>query len=245
MSVDEVFFDRVAHDLRGELATMVAGVHYLLRYGESLTPSAREMLERVSGAGDRLARLLEEFDDTVWLLDRRPELPFISTLSIGALLDDVVARVGKVAAARGVRLVVEIPESAEIAGDPDALATALAYVVDLATLRSPAQSVYIAAGVQGGAPVVSVTDEGGAVPDALLARIFEPFVEREILPREGQGRRKQRLGLGLCIARSILEAHGGSLRAETGPGSQGLILRCALPAAAAAAPSSSSRAASG
>lgn len=246
MSVDDAFFDRVAHDLRGELSTMVAGVHYLLRYGDSLTPAAREMLGRVSGAGERLARLLEELDDAVWLLETPKDLQRMP-IQFGALLDDVVARVGKVAASRGARLVVELPEhSSEIMGDPDVLAAALAYVVDLAALRSRDQAVHISAEVRDGAPWIRVVDEAGPVPQELLDRIFEPFIERELLPKEQAGRRKLRLGVGMTIARAMLEAHGGSLAVELSPGGGGLVAQCKLGALIAASePTENARAASG
>jgi len=229
MSVDEGFFDRVAHDLRGELSTMLAGVHYLLRFGRNMEQPTRDMLERVSGAGDRLARLLEELDDAVWLLDtKKPLTP--EKIRLADLVDDVLARAGKAAVARQVNLVVEAPEDGgDLMGDPDMLARALGYVVDLATLRSSGQTVTILVDVKDGAPFVRVSDEGGAVPEPILARLFEPFVEREILTRDAPApRRKQRLGIGLPIARAIFEAHGGSLLAEASPSSQGLVFSCVL-----------------
>src|SRR5207249_4478401 len=66
-AMDEAFFRRVEHDLRGELATMMAGLHFLLRYDKSLASPARDMLERVHGAGERLKRLLDEFGDAAWI----------------------------------------------------------------------------------------------------------------------------------------------------------------------------------
>src|SRR4051812_17857126 len=67
MTVDDTFLSRVGHDLRGELATMVTGVHYVLRYEPSLGEASRQMLTRVQGAGQRLRRLLDELDDAVWI----------------------------------------------------------------------------------------------------------------------------------------------------------------------------------
>jgi len=245
MSVDEIFFDRVAHDLRGELSTMLAGVHYLLRFGRDLQPQTKDMLERVSGAGDRLARLLDELDDAVWLLDTKKPLVF-APINITDLLDDVVARISKAVAQRGSKLVIEMPEHAgEFVGDAEVLAKALLYVVDLATIRAAGQTVTISADVRDGAPVVVVTDKAGVVPEGLLARIFEPFVEREILARDPAPRQKQRLGIGLPIARAILEAHGGSLVAETTSAAPGLTLTCTLAAVATVVDTAPPRAASG
>jgi two-component system, OmpR family, sensor kinase len=201
----------------------------------------------VSGAGDRLARLLEELDDAVWLLDTKKPL-VLEKVKLGEFIDDVIARVSKAAALRQVHLVVETPEEAcEFVGDADVLATGLAYVIDLAMLRALGQSVYVTVEVKHGAPFVRVSDEAGAVPDAILSRIFEPFMERELFSREAPTpRRKQRLGLGLPIARAIFEAHGGSLVAAPSSSSPpGLSLSCVLVAAPSAATVTAPRAASG
>ncbi|WP_170319337.1 sensor histidine kinase [Polyangium spumosum] len=245
MSVDEVFFDRVAHDLRGELSTMLAGVHYLLRFGRDLSPPTREMLERVSGAGERLTRMLAELDDAVWLLDTQKQL-VLAPLRFGDLLDEVMSRVEPTVKTRGVRLVLDLTDedaAAEVIGDVDLLATALTSVVDLATLRAPQRTVHVTAAAKGSAPIVRVSDEGDAVPKDVLARLFEPFVEREIVPRETHGRRKLRLGIGLPIARAIFEAHGGSLVVQ--PGDAGLTLECTVSKLDASAVPETARAASG
>ncbi len=245
MSVDEVFFDRVAHDLRGELSTMLAGVHYLLRFGRDLSSPTRDMLERVSGAGERLTRMLAELDDAVWLLDTEKPLA-LAPLRFGDLIDEVVSRVEPSVKNRGVHLVVELPEDqarAELVGDVDLLATALTSVVDLATLRAPDRTVHVTAEASDGAFSVRVSDEGDVVPKDVLARLFEPFVEREIVPRETHGRRRLRLGIGLPIARAILEAHGGSLVIESGD--PGLAMRCVISTRMAAAEPEKALAASG
>ncbi|MFY0570202.1 sensor histidine kinase [Archangium lansingense] len=67
---------------------------------------------------------------------------------------------------------------------------------------------------------LSVQDSGGGIEPSRLALIFEPFYSTKA----------HGLGMGLSISRSIVEAHGGRLQAESPPG-QGALLRCVLPAA--------------
>ncbi|WP_141617312.1 ATP-binding protein [Myxococcus sp. AB036A] len=67
---------------------------------------------------------------------------------------------------------------------------------------------------------LSVQDSGGGIEPSRLALIFEPFYSTK----------EHGLGMGLSISRSIVEAHGGCLQAESPPG-QGALLRCVLPAA--------------
>ncbi|KFE64411.1 sensor histidine kinase [Hyalangium minutum] len=71
-----------------------------------------------------------------------------------------------------------------------------------------------------GQVALSVQDSGGGIEPSRLALIFEPFYSTK----------EHGLGMGLSISRSIVEAHGGHLHAESPPG-QGALLRCVLPSA--------------
>ena len=229
MSYDEAYFGRVGHDLRGELATMLAGVHYLLRYETSLGGTAREMLERVNGAGQRLKRLLGEFDNSIWLdPDRKHEL-FIEPYQLDKLCASAIERVAHAAVSRSVTPSCEVPAGLELRGMADALVVALEYVLELAILRSRGGRVLITGTMEGGVGAVTIIDEGGGVPEDRLARLLEPFVEKEIIRRDdAASKRRERLGLGLAIARGILQAHGGELQVENMPDDTGLRYRCTL-----------------
>jgi hypothetical protein len=183
-NLDDEFFARVGHDLRGELATMQAGIHYLLRYEKQLESAHREMLERVRGAGERLRRLLDEFDHAVWLRpdSRRP-------LAMGPydpveLVQELTRRLDEAAAARDVRLFVE-SELREgelpLTGDAELLLVALEYVAGLAILRSRDGAVRIRV-ARTEPPAVTIADEAGPVAPELLDRLLEPFVERAAIP---------------------------------------------------------------
>jgi signal transduction histidine kinase len=71
---------------------------------------------------------------------------------------------------------------------------------------------------------LSVQDSGGGIECSRLSLIFEPLYSTK----------EQGLGMGLSISRSLVEAHGGQLRAECPPG-QGALLRYILPAASSEA----------
>ena len=76
--------------------------------------------------------------------------------------------------------------------------------------------------------VFSVTDRGPGIPAEHLGRIFDRFWQAEHAPPEGAG-------LGLAIARGIVEAHGGRIRAESGSNG-GATLSFTLPVYAADSP---------
>jgi K+-sensing histidine kinase KdpD len=230
MPVDDVFLSRVGHDLRGELATMVAGVHYLLRYEDGLSDAGRQMLERVNGAGQRLKRLLDELELSVWIAGRPVDALFSEPVRLAVLVHAALARLERSVAQRAVTVDVRVPdELAEFEGDPELLGVAVEYALDFAIARSPERTIHVTGALLGRAPVLLIADEGDPAPDAALARIFEPFVEKDLLPRPEPGaRRRERLGLGLPIARGIFAGHGGGLTAEAGPGGRGIALTCKL-----------------
>lgn len=228
MGVDEVLVGRVGHDLRGELATMIAGVHYLLRYEGELSETARQMLDRVNGAGQRLRRLLDEFELSVWIDRRDPAGLAIERVQLGPLIEGVLTRLEQRLAARDVSVDVHIAEDLpEIEGDPDLLGSAIELVIDFAASRSPRGALSIVATRSGGRPVLEISDRGGPVDDAVLAGLLAPFGEAAALPPPEPGaRRRERLGLGLAIARGVFETHGGSLEALVVPEQPGILLRC-------------------
>ncbi|HSN97452.1 MAG TPA: HAMP domain-containing sensor histidine kinase [Candidatus Nanopelagicales bacterium] len=252
-SLDDDFFARVGHDLRGELATMLAGVDFLLRYDKRIEPPHREMLERVRGAGERLRRLLDELNNAVWLR-ADPERPLmIADCDPVVLVQEVTTSLFDAAALRGARLLVdsELREGELIlSADAEQLRVALEYVAGLSILRSRGGAVRLRlCWGEDGRPTVTIADEAGPVSPEVLERLFEPFQERSALPLEVAGpdgvppppRRRERLGLGLAIARGILEAHSGGLTAATARDNDSIGLRftCTLGSATVrSAPSS-------
>jgi two-component system, OmpR family, sensor kinase len=241
MPDEDAFLNRVGHDLRGELATVVAGVHYLMRYETGLGEPGKQMLERVNGAGNRLRRLLDELELATWIEGRLP-LPaggpspergaaqlVTEPCRLSMLVEAALGRIERSVAQRRVTVHADLPadvpaDLAEIDGDPELLGAAVEYLLDFAVARSPGRSVEVRAV---GPATLSIADEGGPVAAAVLARLFEPFAEKELIPRPEPGaRRRDRLGLGLAIARGIFGAHGGSLTASASD--RGLTLTATL-----------------
>ncbi len=227
MAEADVILTRAGHDLRGELATMVTGIHYLMRYESGLGETAKQMLERVDGAGKRLSRLLDELELAAWIDGRPPGALVVEPFRIGPLVEGAISRLSHTIAQRGVAVAADLPaDLPERTGDAELLGKAVEHLLDFAVARSPGRAVHVRAT---GPAALSVADEGGPVDDAVIARLFDPFVEKDLIPRPEPGaRRRERLGLGLAIARGIFAAHGGSTSASVAPGGGGIAVSCTL-----------------
>ena len=104
--------------------------------------------------------------------------------------------------------------------DPLRIQQVIGNLVANALRYAPADSVVSIAGVTGPAGVtISVTDTGPGIAPEMLPHIFERFAKAE----DSRGS-----GLGLAIARQLVEAHGGSIRAER-PASGGTMIAFDLP----------------
>jgi two-component system OmpR family sensor kinase len=230
MTVDETFLSSVAHDLRGQLNTIVTGVHYLLRYEANLGQTGRDMLGRVNGAGQRMRRLLEEFDNAVWIDGGSPSALELEPCHADVLLKSAIDRLNQAIESREATLDLQLPpDLPPFNADAELCGAAIEYALDFALSRSRKKTVHLTAALIEGQTVLSIEDEGGSIPEDAQGRLLDPFVEREMVPKAELGQwRRERLGLGLAIARGILAAHGGGITAESAPAGQGILLRCAL-----------------
>jgi signal transduction histidine kinase len=117
------------------------------------------------------------------------------------------------------------PVDGTLKGDPDRLTQVLRNLVRNAVAHTnPGDRVSLAAHSHDTWLEISVSDSGGGIPAAELERIFERFHRVD----GGRSRNGGGSGLGLAIARAIIEAHGGSIRAESAMG-HGATFRVELP----------------
>ena len=113
----------------------------------------------------------------------------------------------------------------DLEADPDRLAQVLRNLVTNAVRHTSADGhIDISIGSENGATVFAVTDDGTGIEPDQLGRIFDRFHRTD----EGRSRAEGGSGLGLAIARAIVEAHGGSIAAESHPG-DGATIRFSIP----------------
>jgi len=213
----------VAHELRSPLTSVKGFTATLLAKWERFTDEQKKlMLNTVNTDADRVTRLLTELLDVSRIDAGRIQLRK-QIADPKVILRRVLA--GKVAsgtAASDRFLVHEDGELPEMWIDPDKIEQVLHNLVDNALRHGAGTVTVVVRGLETGAEV-SVADEGDGVPEANAGRVFTKFWRGA---SRGNG-----TGLGLYIAKALIEAHGGTIavgRAPTG----GAEFRFSLPAGA-------------
>lgn len=211
----------VAHDLRTPL-TVIGGYVESLRDGV-LKPTP-ERLDTIYGEVQHLQRLVEDLrilsqaDAGELSLNRAPVAPL-------ALLTRMAKSYGHLAAQKKVTLEVKGEESLpEVNLDPDRMVQVFGNLVTNSLRYTPEKGkIILSVRREGGRLVFAVQDNGKGIPAESLPFIFDRFYRADPSRTEGS-----ESGLGLAIARSIVEAQGGTITVESVLG-KGTTMKVAFP----------------
>jgi signal transduction histidine kinase len=217
------FVSLVSHELRSPMAAVIGAARTLQRRWRELQPTQREaFLALIADETTRLTTLVGDVLDTSRIDAGTFSFTF-TEVDLVALVRDAVA-----AAAAGqdeIPIVAELATTAPIRADPERLRQVIGNLIDNAVKYSPVgESVAVELAPQNGAAVIAVTDRGPGISPDDQRLIFEKFGRAT-----GAGTAsKPGTGLGLFIARSIAEAHGGTVEVSSAPG-HGATFRLSLP----------------
>jgi PAS domain S-box-containing protein len=210
----------VAHELRSPLTSVKGFTATLLTKWERFTDEQKKlMLQTVNSDADRVTRLISELLDVSRIEAGRLELRKQVVDIAGLVRRDIDARIAAGESPERFR-VDATGELPEMWVDPDKLAQVVGNLVENA-LRHGSGTVTVTVAPYDGGAAVTVSDEGEGIPVQAQGRIFTKFW-RGAASRGGTG-------LGLYIAKGIVEAHGGTIGVEQTPGG-GALLRFTLPA---------------
>ncbi|HKB78267.1 MAG TPA: HAMP domain-containing sensor histidine kinase, partial [Thermoanaerobaculia bacterium] len=201
----------VSHDLRNPL-NAVSLAASLLRSSDTISAEEREQLEIMAVSVERMRRLVEDLLD-VTRLEGGKRLPLErSRLDAEALLRETYELFKVQTEAAGIELRHEVPRNLpQLWGDRHRILQVLSNLVGNAMKFTPAGgSITIRAAQHGGMLQLSVSDTGSGIPQEHLKDIFNTY---------WQAKRTERLGagLGLPIAKGVVEAHGGRIWVESNP----------------------------
>jgi signal transduction histidine kinase len=218
------FVSLVSHELRTPMAAVIGSARTLQQRWRELSPEQREsFLELIAGETGRLATLISDVLDTS-RIDAGTFTFRFTDVDIGELVRDSVATVGLSSDEVGLRAEVQdgLPT---IRGDATRLRQVLMNLIDNAVKYSPAgDQVEVRAYSEDGKRRlrIDVRDHGPGIAREDQGLIFEKF------GRVTSGNTRPGTGLGLFIARSIAEAHGGTLEVSSAP-NQGSTFTLDLP----------------
>ena len=201
----------LAHDLKTPL-TSVMGYLTLLKDDPGLTPEQRAKYTGIAlDKARRLEELLGEFFDITRMdLDSTPEQR--QPIQLSMLLEQLSDEFYPLFAEKELQCSVEIQHHLVVLGDPDKLARVFDNVLrNAVSYSAPGGRVDIHARSVGRQAEITIRNEGLEIPEGELANIFQKFYRLDA-PRSS---RTGGAGLGLAIAKEIVESHGGTIRAES------------------------------
>jgi signal transduction histidine kinase len=220
------FVSMVSHELRTPVTAMRGLLATVLKQESHDPETLRPMLERALSQCDRLVILIENLLVLSGLqAGGRLDL-YLAELDVSRLVDDVASQFQRADAPHAVVTDLEgAPQT--VVADEYLLGQALAELIGNAIKFSPPDGrVRVAVRTQGDQVRFSVSDEGAGILPRQRERVFEVFYQGE----EDASRHTAGLGLGLFMARKIVERHGGEIWVASG-GKTGMTVCFAVPIA--------------
>ncbi len=201
----------IAHELRTPLAVMRANIEALSDGVYSLSP---DNLLPLQDSVDLLSRLVEDLR-ILALADAGQLTLYKTDVDIAPLVQRVAARFQPQAEQRAQRIDLDLPAALpRISADPQRLEQVLGNLISNAIHVTPHGGlIALSAAADSTGIRVMVEDSGPGIPAEDLDRIFERFYRVD----NGRARSEGGSGLGLSIARKLIEAHGGTIHAENKP----------------------------
>jgi signal transduction histidine kinase len=217
------FVSLVSHELRSPMASVIGSARTLEQRWRELSPEQREsFLALIAHETSRLAELIGDVLDTSRIESGTFSYSF-EDVDLARLVRDSAAAAEHGQDEVTVEAVVREPLPA-VRGDRDRLRQVLVNLIDNAVKYSPpGDRVSVKAEQSDSRVVIEVRDRGPGISPEHQRLIFEKFGRANVAEHAKPG-----TGLGLFIARSIAEAHGGALEVRSAPG-RGTTFRLSLP----------------
>ncbi len=216
------FLAVAGHELKTPLAALLMQLESLQRSTRAQLPArVGDRLDKVVGAGGRLRRLVDQLLDvsriTAGGLRLEPE-----SVDLSEMLGEIVARCADARAGLVGPVVVRGEPHVVGRWDRERIEQAVENLVENALKYGEGKPIEVDLEIEDGEAVLEVTDHGVGIDEEHQKRIFERF-ERAVATRDFGG-----LGLGLWIARSVVEASGGHIDVHSARG-QGAVFTVRLP----------------
>jgi signal transduction histidine kinase len=207
------FLGDAAHELKTSLAILKSTLQSLLNKQRETSEYQRGMA-LMSGDCDRLETLLSRMLQTARAEQRIADgvQRELEPIDLATTCDLAIAHLTEFAAAQDIQIEFSSHGEAMMCADPSDLELIWLNLLENAVQYSPRHSIVsVTLTSEDGMAAISVTDRGCGIPEAQLPHIFERFYRAD----PSRSRSTGGFGLGLAIAKSLIEVHKGHIRAES------------------------------
>jgi signal transduction histidine kinase/ActR/RegA family two-component response regulator len=203
------FLAVLSHELRNPLAPIVTTLQLLDRRGETSLVGERAMISRHVR---HLVRLIDDLLDVARTTSGKVQL-VKERCELASIVAAAIEMASPLLEQRAHRLMVSSPEhDVQVIADRTRLTQAIANLLNnAAKYTEPGGGITVRASAEGTDAVIRVRDSGVGIAPELLPRIFDPFVQATNALDRSQGG----LGLGLTVARTVVNLHGGTVSAHS------------------------------
>lgn len=224
----DVFIATLAHELRNPLAP-IANAASLLLAQQANSERIEWIAAMIGRQSARMARLLDDLLDVTRISRGKIELRR-ETIELTALVGEALQTSMPLVEAARHHLETELPVGPVwVDADPLRMAQVLSNLVNnAAKYTRPGGLIIVRLTVEKGNAVVSVTDNGIGIEGEMLPHVFDPFVQSGSARDLAQGG----LGIGLSLARGLVELHGGTISVHSDGKDRGSVFTVTLPLAA-------------
>jgi signal transduction histidine kinase len=221
--IKDEFLAVLGHELRNPLAPIAMAVQLMALKGDGSSLAERRIIERQLA---HMTRLVDDLLDLSRITGKRLAMR-LAPVRIVEVLQHAADSIGPVLGGRSLRTEFGpgTPE-AWVSGDEARLGQVFGNLLGNAVKFTPEDGeIVLAASLDGDWVDIEVRDTGIGMSPHVVEHAFEPFFQE----RQGGDRSRGGLGLGLAIVRSLVEMHGGGVRAESGGHALGSRFHVRLP----------------
>jgi len=222
------FLAILAHELRNPLAPISNSLHILRLCGE-LSPAMEQIRGIMERQVNHLVRLVDDLLEASRIKHDKIELRK-EHIELAGVLCSAIETSRPIIDAAGHQLAIALPaEVVLLNADPVRISQVVSNLLNNAAKYTPdGGQIWLTAKAEGGEAVISVRDTGIGIPPAALTKVFDMYAQADESLERSQGG----LGIGLTLAKHLIELHGGRIEAMSAGAGKGSEFIVHLPLAA-------------
>jgi chemotaxis methyl-accepting protein methylase/signal transduction histidine kinase/chemotaxis response regulator CheB len=223
-SAKDQFLATLSHELRTPLSTML--MHAQMLHRNEADPKVKRAGEAIERATRMQAQLIDDLLDVSRIVAGKLRME-VEPVDLGVVIRAALESVSALIEKKAINIIVAVDDSVgKVSGDPSRLQQVVLNLLTNAIKFTPSDGqVTLSLEAANGQAVLTVSDTGIGIAPGFLPSIFNRFTQEDGSTTRLHGG----LGLGLAIVRHLVEAHGGTVRAESDGVGKGATMVVMLP----------------